>query len=227
MSGSRDESASRVLALETSRILGSHARAARTSEWPPGSGRCCQGRSPAQRKMVVVVELLCERIRPRENELLATRARGGEVAHRLPRDRQAGRNVGRRCSCHRHLRGHLSKYASGHTQQDLRFLDREFSPALVREPEGNGCTERFFRTLKERLLWWRRLQDLEELQIALRRFRGRDNREWRIEPLRFPSPRQARWRFLSATVRVLHSSPASQSQAFPACIINNLNPFAP
>jgi hypothetical protein len=29
----------------------------------------------------------------------------------------------------------------------------ESSPAFVREPEGNGCVERFIRTLKENLLW--------------------------------------------------------------------------
>ena len=34
------------------------------------------------------------------------------------------------------------------------------SPAFVRQPEGNGCIERFFRTLKEQLLWIRSFQDL-------------------------------------------------------------------
>ncbi|MCC6291678.1 MAG: transposase [Bryobacterales bacterium] len=64
----------------------------------------------------------------------------------------------------------------------------------VREPEGNGCMERFFRTLKEQLLWVRHFQNREELQIALREFRDRYNREWLIERLRFQSPRQARER---------------------------------
>jgi putative transposase len=37
-------------------------------------------------------------------------------------------------------------------QVEIRILRMESSPALVRQPEGNGCVERFFRTLKEQLL---------------------------------------------------------------------------
>ena len=92
---------------------------------------------------------------------------------------------------------HGSQYMSDHFQKELRFLGMESSPAFVREPEGNGCIERFFRTLKEQLLWVRHFQDLEELQLALRDFRNRYNREWLIERLRFQSPRQARERLLA------------------------------
>jgi hypothetical protein len=35
------------------------------------------------------------------------------------------------------------------------------------QPEGNGCIERFFRTLKEQPLWVLRFQDVEELQAAV------------------------------------------------------------
>ncbi len=38
-------------------------------------------------------------------------------------------------------------------QNELTFLGIESSPAFVRAPEGNGCAERFIRTLKENLLW--------------------------------------------------------------------------
>ena len=37
-------------------------------------------------------------------------------------------------------------------QKELRFLAIESSTAFVRAPEGNGCAERFIRTLKENLL---------------------------------------------------------------------------
>ena len=37
-------------------------------------------------------------------------------------------------------------------QNAIRFLGIPSSPAFVREPEGNGCIERFFKTLKEQLL---------------------------------------------------------------------------
>lgn len=92
---------------------------------------------------------------------------------------------------------HGSQYMSDDFQKELRFLGMESSPAFVREPECNGCIERFFRTLKEQLLWVRHFQDLEELQAALREFRDRYNREWLIERLSFQSPRQARERLLA------------------------------
>ena len=34
-------------------------------------------------------------------------------------------------------------------QAELRFLGIVSLPAFVRQPKGNGCIERFFRTLKE------------------------------------------------------------------------------
>src|SRR3954466_14022154 len=53
---------------------------------------------------------------------------------------------------------HGSQYVSHHFQAEIRFLGIESSPAFVREPEGNGCAERFIRTLKENLLWVRRFE---------------------------------------------------------------------
>jgi hypothetical protein len=38
----------------------------------------------------------------------------------------------------------------------------------MRQPEGNGCSERFIRTLKEQLLWVRSFETAEELRLALR-----------------------------------------------------------
>ena len=86
---------------------------------------------------------------------------------------------------------HGSQYSSDHFQNELHFPGMESSPAFVCEPEGNGYTERFFRTLKEKLPWVWRFRDLEELQLALREFRGRHNRERLVERLSFQSPRQA------------------------------------
>ena len=42
---------------------------------------------------------------------------------------------------------HGSQYMSDAFQQELAFLGIESSPAFVRAPEGNGCAERFIRTL--------------------------------------------------------------------------------
>ena len=48
---------------------------------------------------------------------------------------------------------HGSQYLSDHFQEELRFLGIRSSPSFVAAPEGNGCAERFIRTLKEQLLW--------------------------------------------------------------------------
>jgi transposase InsO family protein len=86
---------------------------------------------------------------------------------------------------------HGSQFMSDDFQREIRFLGLESSPAFVREPEGNGCIERFFRTLKEQLLWVRHFETLEELAEALEEFRQRYNEQWLVERLRFQSPRQA------------------------------------
>jgi transposase InsO family protein len=82
----------------------------------------------------------------------------------------------------------LDKLISG---QSPRLLWIESSPAFLREPEGNGCIERFFRTLKEQLLWVRHFETTEELTEALLEFRQRYNSQWLIEPLQFQPPQQA------------------------------------
>ena len=76
---------------------------------------------------------------------------------------------------------HGSQYLSDHFQDELRFLGIASSPAFVREPEGNGCAERFIRTLKEQLLWVRTFDTVEELRLALLAFKERYNRNWLIE----------------------------------------------
>ncbi len=75
---------------------------------------------------------------------------------------------------------HGSQFMSDHFQAELRFLGITSSPAFVREPEGNGCAERFLRTLKEQLLWVEHFSTVEELRQALLAFRERYNREWLI-----------------------------------------------
>jgi transposase InsO family protein len=60
-----------------------------------------------------------------------------------------------------------SQYMSDAFQEELRFLGVESSPAFVRAPEGDGCAERFIRTLKENLLWVRSFDTVEELRRAL------------------------------------------------------------
>jgi putative transposase len=74
---------------------------------------------------------------------------------------------------------HGSQYMSRVFQEELRFLGSASSPAFVREPEGNGCAERFIRTLKENLLWLKTFDTVEELRLALHEFQRQYNQEIR------------------------------------------------
>ena len=76
---------------------------------------------------------------------------------------------------------HGSQYMSDHFHKEIGFLGIESSPAFVRAPEGNGCAERFIRTLKENLLWVRHFETIEELRQALLAFREVYNTTWLIE----------------------------------------------
>ncbi|WP_163988899.1 integrase core domain-containing protein [Pyxidicoccus caerfyrddinensis] len=71
-----------------------------------------------------------------------------------------------------------SQYTSDAFQDELRFLGAESSPPFVRSPEGNGCAERFIRTLKEQLLWRRTFATVEELRLALLEWAHRYNEHW-------------------------------------------------
>jgi transposase InsO family protein len=87
---------------------------------------------------------------------------------------------------------HGSAYMSDDFQQELAFLGMTSSPSFVREPEGNGVTERFIRTLKENLLWVRHFATVVELIEALRGFWRQYNEQWLIERLGYRPPAQVR-----------------------------------
>jgi transposase InsO family protein len=83
---------------------------------------------------------------------------------------------------------HGSQYMSDAFQRELRFLGIDGSPAFVRAPEGNGCAERFIRTLKENPLWVRSFDTVEDLRRALIEFRETYNATWLIERHGFRPP---------------------------------------
>jgi transposase InsO family protein len=87
---------------------------------------------------------------------------------------------------------HGSQYVSHDFQAEVRFLGVTSSPAFVREPEGNGCAERFIRTLKENLLWVRPFATVEELRLALQAFKELYNRTWIIARHGYQTPAQVR-----------------------------------
>jgi putative transposase len=86
---------------------------------------------------------------------------------------------------------HGSQYMSDHFQKEIAFLGIESSPAFVRAPEGNGCAERFIRTLKENLLWVRHFET-KELPQELLVFRETHNTTWLIERHGYLTPEQFR-----------------------------------
>jgi len=90
---------------------------------------------------------------------------------------------------------HGSPFVSDDFQAELDLLGITSSPAFVREPEGNGCAERFIRTLKEQLLWIHTFDTIEELQLALHDFRMRYNGGWLIERHGYLSPSARREQF--------------------------------
>jgi putative transposase len=94
---------------------------------------------------------------------------------------------------------HGSVYLSADFQTEITFLGMTSSPAFVRQPEGNGCIERFFRTLKEQLLWVRHFSTIDELRQALLAFKETYNREWLIARLGYRSPAQVRQAFALTT----------------------------
>jgi transposase InsO family protein len=93
---------------------------------------------------------------------------------------------------------HGSQYMAHAFQKELRFLGVESSPAFVRAPEGNGCAERFIRTLKENLLSVRSFETVEELRRALLAFRELYNATWLIGRHGFRPPAAIRNEQLSA-----------------------------
>jgi putative transposase len=92
---------------------------------------------------------------------------------------------------------HGSQYMSDAFQKELTFLGIESSPAFVRAPEGNGCAERFIRTLKENLLWVHTFNTVEDLRRALLDFRQTYNTTWLIERHGFRPPNAIRAEQLS------------------------------
>lgn len=86
---------------------------------------------------------------------------------------------------------HGPQYLSDHFQNQIKFWGIAPSFAFVSEPETNGVAERFYRTLKEQVIYGRTYRTIEELRIAISGFIERYNKYWLVEKLGFKSPQQA------------------------------------
>lgn len=93
---------------------------------------------------------------------------------------------------------HGSQFISDVFQNELAFLGIESSPSFVRQPEGNGCAERFVRTLKEQLLWLHHFETVDQLNVALQRFKALYNQTWLIERHGHVSPAKRRAQLLDS-----------------------------
>lgn len=95
----------------------------------------------------------------------------------------------------RNRHDHGSQYMSDDHQAEIALLGMKSSPSFVRQPECNGCVERFIRTLKEQLLWVRALRNVEEVRCAPAEFRERYNQRWIVQRRGYLTPAQTRQQF--------------------------------
>jgi transposase InsO family protein len=86
---------------------------------------------------------------------------------------------------------HGTQYLSDHFQNQIKFWGIAPSFAFVAEPQTNGVAERFFKTLKEQVIYGRNYRTIKEVREAVADFIERYNRFWLIEKLGFRSPHQA------------------------------------
>ena len=87
---------------------------------------------------------------------------------------------------------HDHAYMADDFQNELTFLGITSSPSFIREPEGNGCAERFIRLLKENLLWVKTFATIEELRQALIEFKHVYNEQWILQRHDYKTPAQVR-----------------------------------
>lgn len=87
---------------------------------------------------------------------------------------------------------HGSQYTSDHFQNQLHAWGIAPSFAFLQEPETNGVSERFIRTLKEQAIYGHTFRTLEEVRHAVIEFVERYNQHWRIEKNGFRTPNEMR-----------------------------------
>ncbi len=87
---------------------------------------------------------------------------------------------------------HGTQFTAHQFQEEIRFLGITSSPSVVRAPEGNGCAERFGRTIKEQVLWLRSFKSVEDVRLALSAWRRVYNERWLVARHGYRSPAQVR-----------------------------------
>lgn len=87
---------------------------------------------------------------------------------------------------------HGTQYLSEHFQNQVKYWGIAPSFAFLEQPQTNGVAERFFRTLKEQVIYGRVFRTVDDVRQAVGAFVHRYNHEWRVEKNGYLSPVQIR-----------------------------------
>ncbi len=85
-----------------------------------------------------------------------------------------------------------SQYTSDYFLQQIAYWGIEVSFGLVRQPETNGVSERFHRTLKEQVIDGRMFRNVDEVRETVKQFISLYNEQWLVAKLNYQSPLEAR-----------------------------------
>jgi len=83
---------------------------------------------------------------------------------------------------------HGPQYIARHFTRQIAHWGMTLSHALPHQPETNGVCERFFRTLKEQVIFGQIFRTAAEVRAAVSEFVARYNNDWRLARLGFRSP---------------------------------------
>jgi putative transposase len=92
---------------------------------------------------------------------------------------------------------HGSQYTADDFRNQIKFWGMTPSYAFIEQPQTNGVAERFFRTLKEQVIYGRTFKNAEEVRLAVEPFIESYNRSWRLERLGYMSPVEYRQAYLT------------------------------
>ena len=107
---------------------------------------------------------------------------------------------------------HGSNFMAEHFQKQIRFWGLAPSYAFVGEPQTNGVIERFFRTLKEQVVYGRIYQTIDDVRDAVHIFVARYNADWLIDKngqRSTCSPTRSPWRIAGSRDRAARHPPPS------------------
>lgn len=83
---------------------------------------------------------------------------------------------------------HGTQYLSGDFQTQIKAWGMTPSFAFIEQPQTNGVAERFFRTLKEQVVYGRVFETIEDLRQAVGKFIEFYNSQWLLEKNGYLSP---------------------------------------